>query len=76
MKEMMDKNLMVGFRAPLHEKDTETETYGCRANNPDICANNGLTDICAFASDDGICRRPSKAWKRQFAKLKSEEQGE
>lgn len=68
----MDKKLKVGFHFPLHEKDTETETYGCRANNPDICANNGLPNICAFASDDGICRRPSKAWRKQYIKLKSD----
>ena len=40
------------------------------SNNPDICGNNGLSGICAFASDDGICRKPSRAWKKQYQKLK------
>lgn len=34
------KDLKVPFNAPLNELDTEKQTYGCRANNPDICANN------------------------------------
>ncbi len=70
----MKYDLKVPFSAPLNEKDKETETYGCRANNPDICANNGLIGICAFASDDGICRKPSRAWKKQYQKLKGDNQ--
>ena len=27
------------FHAPLNEKDTATQTVGCRAHYPDICAN-------------------------------------
>lgn len=65
----MSKALKFSFNAPLQEGDTEKQTYGCRANNPDICGNNGLIGICAFVTDDNICRRPSKAWKKQFAKL-------
>lgn len=37
---MSTKELKVSFNAPLNELDTEVQTYGCRANNPDICANN------------------------------------
>ncbi len=70
---MTMKELRIAFHAPLYEQDTESETYGCRANNPDICANNSLEGVCAFTSDDGICRRPSKAWKKQFNKLKEDE---
>lgn len=70
---MSEKQLRVAFSAPLNEKDTETQTYGCRANNPDICANNALQGICAFASNDKICKRPSRAWKRQFNLLKEGE---
>lgn len=31
---MEEKNLKVPFNAPLHKFDTEQQTYGCRANNP------------------------------------------
>ena len=71
----MDSKKRVGFHAPLNPLDTETQTYGCRATNPDICANNGLENVCAFASEDGICRRPSAAWKKQFMKLKENYNG-
>lgn len=63
-------NKKVPFNAPLSPLDTEFQTMGCRANNPDICGNNGLSDICVFASDDGICHKPSRAWKKQYQKLK------
>ena len=63
----------IPFNAPLTSLDTDTQTLGCRANNPNICGNNGLPDICAFVSEDGICRRPSKAWKKQFFRLKEGE---
>ena len=66
--------LRVAFNAPLSESDTENQTYGCRQNNPDICGANGIEGVCAFASEDGICKRPSKAWKKQFNKLKNEEE--
>ena len=64
------KGLKVMFSAPLNTADTEKQTWGCRANNPDICGNNGIPGICAFVSDDCICRKPSRAWKKQFNKLK------
>lgn len=67
---MSNKVVKVAFNAPLHPLDTEKETFGCRQNNPDICGNNGIPGICAFASDDCICRKPSRAWKKQFQKLK------
>ena len=70
MNVMSDKELRIAFSAPLHELDTETQTYGCRANNPDICANAYLLGTCAFASQDCICKKPSRAWKKQYAKLK------
>ncbi len=70
---MIDKKkIRVSFSAPLREGDTEKTTVGCRANNPDICKNNGIPGICAFECEDGICRIPSKAWKKQFQKLSSE----
>ena len=67
----MSKNdLHIPFSAPLHELDTEKQTYGCRQNNPDICANNSLPGVCAFVSSDGICKKPSRAWKKKYAELK------
>ena len=42
----------IPFNAPLHEQDTENQTYGCRQNNPDICSNNSLEGICAFVCDN------------------------
>lgn len=68
-----EKELKIKFKAPLNELDTERQTYGCRANNPDICGNAYLENICAFASQDCICKKPSSAWKRQYKKLKGEE---
>lgn len=65
----MDMNLHIGFNDPLNKLDTEDRTYGCRANNPNICANNGIEGICAFSSDDKMCKKPSRAWKKQFYKL-------
>lgn len=66
---MIDKELRVLFNAPLHEKDTETQTYGCRQNNPDICASNSIPNLCAFTSADCICKKPSRAWKKQYRLL-------
>lgn len=59
-----------GFNAPLHVLDAEFQTYGCRANNPDICNSNGIEAICAFCRDDHICKNPSRAWKKKFNLLK------
>ena len=58
---MDEKDLRISFSAPLNVLDTDGQTYGCRANNP---------DICAFTSSDCICHRPSRAWKKQYNKLK------
>ena len=67
---MTEKEVKIPFNAQLNEQDTDSQTYGCRANNPDICANNGLNGVCAFASKDGICRKPSRAWKKKYNELK------
>jgi hypothetical protein len=67
---MTEKDLKIPFKAPLNELDSETQTYGCRANSPDICANCYMPGVCAFASSDGICKKPSNAWKKQYNKLK------
>lgn len=66
----MENGLKIPFNAKLNELDTEQQTYGCRANNPDICANCFLPSICAFSRDDKICKKPSRAWKKQYQILK------
>lgn len=60
----------IPFSAPLNEHDTENQTYGCRANSPDIYAYNELQGVCAFVKDDCICKRPSRSWKKRYTKLK------
>lgn len=67
---MNEKELRIPFNAPLSPDDTENQTFGCRQNNPYICGNNGMSGICAFASADCICKKPSRAWKKQYQKLK------
>lgn len=67
---MDSKEIKIPFKAPLNEQDTETQTFGCRQNNPNICGNNGIVGICAFATADGICRKPSRAWKKKYKELK------
>lgn len=64
-----NKGIRVPYNLPFSEIDPENQAYECRADNPDICANNGLLDKCAFSSKDSICKRPSKAWKKQYKKL-------
>lgn len=69
----MENKLKIPFNSKLNELDTEMQTYGCRANNPDICSNCYLPNICAFSSDDKICKKPSRAWKKQYQILKNGE---
>lgn len=69
---MIMNELKFGFNDPLNEKDTELQTYGCRANNPNICANCYAPNICAFVCEDKICKKPSRAWKKQFEKLRKD----
>ena len=57
---MSDRQLKILFNAQLNAQDIETQTYGCRQNNSDICGNNGLPGICSFVSKDGICRKPHR----------------
>lgn len=72
----MEKEIKVPFNEKLNEQDTEFQTYGCRASNPDICANCYVTSICAFAREDKICKKPTRAWKKQYEILKGEEKNE
>ena len=69
----MNKKIKFDFNDKLNKEDNKNQTLGCRQKNPDICSSNGIESVCAFASKDGICRKPSRAWKKQYAKLKEEE---
>ena len=67
---MKTEELKVPFNAPLSEQDSETQTFGCRQNNPSICGSNGIPGVCAFATSDRICRKPSRSWKKKYLELK------
>lgn len=69
----MKSDYHIPFNAPLNAGDCELQTVGCRANNPDICRFYMLDGTCAFTRDDHICKQPSRAWKKQFQKLKESE---
>ena len=66
---MNDKKLL-NAKNELNSKDSFDKTYGCRHTNPDICSNNSIPNICAFTSDDCICKRPPRSWKKLFEELK------
>ncbi len=63
---MANKELCVPFNAPLNKEDTEIQTEGCRANNPDICAFNGMPNVCAFVREDGICKNRRERGKNSI----------
>ena len=68
----MSDNLKFSIHDPLHPLDTETQTYGCRANNPNICANGGLK-TCSFVTKK-LCTSPSRAWKKIYLEKKAKEE--
>ena len=56
-------------RAPLHDKDSETQTYGCRHTNPDSCKKNLMEGVCAFVREDNLCLSPPGSWPRIYREL-------
>lgn len=70
---MNNKEYIIPFGAALNPLDSEIQTYGCRQSNPDICGNNNMPDYCAFCRSDHICKKPSRAWKKQYKRLAEEE---
>lgn len=70
---MNRKDLLIGVHSPLRPEDTSTQTYGCRAYNPDICANADTPKICAFVRKDCICMKPPRSWKKQYKVLGGKE---
>ena len=61
------------FHAPLHEADSEKQTYGCRHTNPIICARHNLPTVCAFVRENNICLAPPLSWPKQYRKLKEDQ---
>ncbi len=57
------------FHAPLRAGDTPTQTVGCRHTNPEICAKNELSKVCAFARADRLCLAPPASWPKQYRRL-------
>ena len=70
---MSKQNLRFSIKDPLNCGDTEFQTYGCRANNPDICKNCYIENVCAFTSEDHICKAPSAKWKSYYHVLRKAE---
>lgn len=71
MTKLSENKLLIPYNAPINEQDSETQTYGCRQNNPNICGNNNMPNICAFVREDCICKKPSRSWKKQYNILKN-----
>lgn len=69
----MKNKLIFKYNDPLNEKDSEHQTYGCRANNPDICKYCMTLNVCAFTNLDNICKHPSSKWKKHFYELRKRE---
>lgn len=62
----MNKTQIFTFDALLYELDYEVQTFDCRLKNPDVCGNNSLIYVCAFAADDYLCCDQFRATKRQY----------
>ena len=69
---METKSLKFSLKDKLNEGDTENQTFGCRANNPNICKNCYVENVCAFVREDNICKAPSSRWKKYYLKLREE----
>lgn len=68
---MDKKDLIKPFNAELNIIDSESQTYGCRHTNCDICGSNSMDGICAFVTIDNICKKPSRSWKKKYLEIKS-----
>lgn len=75
MSSSVEKSLRFKFQAPLNEKDTPEQTFGCRAD-PDICLYADMENVCAFVREDHVCVQPSLKWAKQYYKLKEKQSKE
>ena len=64
------KDLCIPMRSALNKQDSETQTFGCRQNNPSICGFCFMDGVCAFVTSDNICHHPSARWKKVYKELK------
>jgi len=62
--------IVVPFNYSIIISDTQIKTWGCYQSNLETYANNVTPEICAFITDDFICRKPSRACIKQYNKLK------
>lgn len=67
------KELCFALTDRLNDDDNAKQTYGCRHTNPDICGSSYINNVCAFASEDKICKKPSAKWKKIYYLLKRKE---
>lgn len=67
---MNRKYLQIVFNALLNKQNPESQPYGCRVNNPNICVSHSMPNICSYELKDGICRKPSRVWKWKYTELK------
>ncbi len=58
------KKLQIDFSESINEGDVKSTTWVCRHTNPDICGKNSIPGIYAFTTYDCICRKPSRAWRK------------
>ena len=72
----MKKKDLLCSKHKVNKLDKETETFGCRHTNPDICSSNSIPEVCAFTSKDCICKKPPRSWKKLYAKLNYEQKGD
>lgn len=70
----MNKKLGIPFNILLQNRDLERQTYGHRANNPDICKNNSFSNICVYKCVYYVCKKSSRAWRNQYLKLQGDKQ--
>ncbi len=66
--------LHYALRAPLNPEDTATQTLGCRCHDRSTCCRDGIENVCAYASEDHICKSPSKIWPQVYKELKQKEE--
>lgn len=63
--------MKIDQRRSLSDLDTEFQTVGCRAFNPNNCRNHSTEKKCAFVKDDDLCLLPPKSWKKIFGEIRA-----
>ena len=68
----MNLSLVIQPSAPLNSKDSPSQTYGCRHQNPENCVKNSMENICAFVTANNICLKPPTGWAKQYKTLQKQ----